>query len=270
MGFTGSQMTTQFGSQLAARADLYSEHKKVGAVIYLSSNRPLRLANFFAEFRENWPSLSLEKRGSEPHRAFFRVDQSDFALELHHSPVPDAITEPVADSTLQWPAAAKALSHHAAHFELSATPPSHDVLTLNCDLTRAIASLVPVTDSLAVCWLNGPALNPARTFISTAREMFSTGLYPIALWTAVRWDAPNRSLVTHGMHQFGQPELALTKQPDAAPLMVEYLYQVALSLLNPRHRIGVGETVDSPHGRMKVKPGKMAENGKRLLILEPA
>lgn len=262
-------LTTHPGSQSDAGGDLYSEQQRIGAVVYLASNRPLRLADYFAEFRDNWPSLSLEKTGSEPHRVAFRVGRSNFSLELHHAPVPHAITEPVADSTLRWPTAATALSHHVAHFELSATPFGPGILALTCDLTRAIASLLPVTDSLAVCWLNGPALNPARTFISTAREMFSTGLYPIALWTAVRWDAANHALVTHGMSQFGAPELVLVKQPDAAPLMVDYLYQVALSLLNTRHPIAEADIVDSPHGRLKVKPGRSA-NGKTTLLLEPA
>ena len=252
----------------AAPQELRAEPKKITAVIYLSSNRPLRLADFFGEFHDNWPSISLEKTGKEPHRAFFRAGRTDFSLELHHSPVPHAITEPVADSTLHWPAAANALSHHVAHLELSASPAGQGVLTPTCDLTRAVASLLPVTDSLAVCWLKGPALSQAKMFASTAREMFSTGLYPLPLWSAIRFDPSAHLLVTHGMNQFDVPELVLTDQPDAAPLMVDYLFQVALSLLNSRHPIAEGETLESPHGRLKVKSGKSRENGKRTLILE--
>jgi hypothetical protein len=249
---------------------LQREPTKAGAVIYLSSNRPLHLPDLFAEFRDNWPSQSLEKTGREPHRALFRSGRSDFSLEFHHSPVPPAITEPVANSTLHWPTAPAALSRHVAYLELAGSPVSQGSLTLTCDLTRAIASLLAVTDSIAVCWLHGPALNQGKTFITTAREMFATGLYPLPLWTAVRWDENSHTLATHGMGQFGVPEMILRRQPDAAPLMVDYLFQTALSLLISRHPIREGETLNGPHGMIKVKPGKIDGKGKGVLILDPA
>jgi len=259
----------QLEASVSVPAESQFEARKVTAVIYLASNRPLRVLDFLTEFHRNWPSQTLEKTGKEPHRALFRSSRSDFALELHHSPVPQAITEPVANSTLHWPTAGAELARNVAYLELSAATANQTVLTLSCDLTRAIASLLPVTDSLAVCWLNGPALNPSKTFIANAREMFSTGLVPLTLWTAVRWEPKTRSLVTHGMSQFDAPELVLSRQPDAAPLMVDYLFQLALSLVNSRHPVSQEETVESPHGRLKVKPGRSAQTGKAVLILEP-
>ena len=246
------------------------EPTKTSAVIYLSSNRPLRVPDFFAEFHENWPSSSLEKTGREPHRAFFRAGRSDFSLEYHHSPDPQAITEPVVDSTLHWPTASAAIGRHVAYLEVQGTPPSNGTMTLACDLTRAIASFLVVTDAIAVCWLSGPALNQSKTFITTAREMFGTGLYPLPLWTAVRWDENAHTLATHGMAQFGAPEVILGHQPDAAPLMVEYLFQTALSLLISRHPIREGETLDSPHGPIRVKTSKIEGKGREVLILDPA
>lgn len=246
-----------------------SEPKKLEAIVYLSSNRPLHLPDFLAEFQNSWPLHMLEKTGTEPHRAFFRAGRSDFALELHHTPVPHAITDPVADSTLNWPAAAAALARHVAYIELIGSAPVQGVLSLACDLTRAVASLLPVTDSLAVCWLNGPALNRAKTFISTAHEVFSTGLYPLTLWVAVRWDADSHSLSTHGMGQFNAPDLLLAQQPDPAPLMADYLFQLALSLITSRHPIAVGGTVDGPHGPLKITQGKPGQAGHNALILQP-
>jgi hypothetical protein len=69
-------------------AESPNREKKVGAVIYLSTNRPLHLPDFLVEFHQSWPHLLLQKTGKEPHRALFRVGKSDFALELHHAPVP--------------------------------------------------------------------------------------------------------------------------------------------------------------------------------------
>ena len=248
-------------------AESQLEAKKVGAVIYLATNRPLHLPDFLAEFHRSWPHLLLQKTGKEPHRALFRVGKSDFALELRHTPVPQEVTEPIVHTTLHWPMASAALANHKAHMSVVESAENRDVLTLACDLTKAVASLLPVTDSLAVCWLNGPALNSAESFVSTAREMFGTGLYPLKLWVAVGWDAQAGALQTNGMAQFAAPEICLAQQPDAAPLMVNYLFQVAQSALTSHHQIAHGETMDSPHGKLKIK--KSTARGKSVLILEP-
>jgi len=137
-----------------------------------------------------------------------------------------------------------------------------------CDLTKAIAALVPVTDSLAVCWLNGPAWNSSKSFVETAREMFGTGLYPLKLWVAVRWDAQAGALHTKGMAQFGAPEICLSKPPNADPLMVDTLFHVAQSVLTLPHSIPDGKTMDSPQGKLKIE--KSGTPGRRILILEPA
>jgi hypothetical protein len=249
-------------------AETQHEAKKVGAVIYLSTNRPLHLPDFLAEFHQSWPHLLLQKTGIGPHCALFRVGKSDLAVDLQHAPVPQEVTEPVVHSTLHWPMAGAALARHQAHLSVAGSAENRGVLTLACDLTKSVAALLPVTDSLAVCWLNGPALNSSERFVDIAREMFGPGLYPLALWVAVRWDAQAGVLHTTGMTQFGAPEVCLTQQPDAAPLMVDYLFHVAQSALTSHHQIGDGETIDGPHGKLKI--GKGSAPGKRILILEPS
>jgi hypothetical protein len=244
------------------------ETRKIGAVIYLASNRPLHLPEFFAEFHRSWPHLLLEKTGEEPHRALFRAGKSNFALELHHTPVPQEVSEPVIHSTLHWPMAGDALAHHRAYFSVTGSAASRDVLALACDLTKAVVALLPVTDALAVCWQNGSALNSSQTYAGIAREMLATGLYPLALWVGVRWDAKGGSLQTNGMAQFDAPEIRLTSQPEVVPGMVDYLLQVAQSALTSHHSIPDGDTIDSPHGKMEIK--KSGALGKRIMILEPA
>jgi hypothetical protein len=61
------------------------------SISYLSTNRPLHLPDFLTEFHQSWPHLLLQKTGKEPHRALFRVGKSEFALELHHTPVPQEV-----------------------------------------------------------------------------------------------------------------------------------------------------------------------------------
>jgi hypothetical protein len=137
-----------------------------------------------------------------------------------------------------------------------------------CDLTKAIAALVPVTDSLAVCWLNGPAWNSSKSFVETAREMFGTGLHPLALWVAVRWDGQAGALHTQGMAQFGAPEICLSKPPNADPLMVDTLFHVAQSVLTLPHSIPDGKTHGQPRRQAKIEQSGVP--GRRTLILEPA
>jgi hypothetical protein len=247
------------------------EAKKVGAVIYLATNRPLHLPEFFAEFHRSWPSLLLQKTGKEPHCALFRVGKSNFALELHHTPVPQDVSDPVIHSTLHWPVAGDALAHHQAYLSVVESGENSGVLgvlNLACDLTKAIAALLPVTDSLAVCWLKGPALNASKSFVATAREAFATGLYPLALWIGVRWDAQAGALHTHGMVQFDAPEICLAQQSEPTPRMVEYLFHVGQSLLTSHHSIADGETMDSPHGKVTIENSGAA--GNRILTLKPA
>jgi hypothetical protein len=151
-------------------ADAQTETPRIGAVLYLASNRPLYLPDFLAEFHKNRPLGLLEKTGKELHRAFFRAGKSNFALELHHTPVPQAISDSVVHSTLHWPTAGAALALHPAYLSAAGAVEDRGFLTLASDLTKAIAALVSVTDALAVCWLNGPALTPAKKFAATAAE----------------------------------------------------------------------------------------------------
>jgi hypothetical protein len=142
------------------------------------------------------------------------------------------------------------------------------VLSLACDLTKAIAALLPVTDSLAVCWLNGPALNSSKSFVETAREMFGTGLHPLALWVAVGWDGQAGALHTKGMAQFGAPEICLSKPPNADPRMVDYLFQCGAV----RSHLASFDSRLQNHGQ----PPRQGENRaqrrprRRTLILERA
>src|SRR5260370_13505125 len=106
------------------------ETKKVGAVIYLATNRPLHLPDFLAEFHRSWPHLLLQKTGKEPHRALFRVGKSDFALELHHTPVPQEVTKPFVHTTLHSPLPRAPLAHHTPPSPLLHPSPHPDLLPL--------------------------------------------------------------------------------------------------------------------------------------------
>jgi hypothetical protein len=244
------------------------EPQPQGAVIYLSTSRPLHLPDFLAEFQKNWPLGVLEKTGKELHRASFRSGGTDFTLEMRHAPVAQAITDRAARHTLHWPLAERAVAPHTAHLIVNGPAEGRSPLTVACDLTKAIAALLPVTDSIGVCWLHGPALNSPKTFVTAARDMLSTGLYPLNLWVAARFNAEAATLCTQGMAQFAAPEISLASQPDPAPLMIDYLFQVAQYVLTSHHKIRDGERMLGPHGTLKVRLDA-GKRQRRLLVLEP-
>lgn len=100
--------------------------------------------------------------------------------------------------------------------------------------------------------------------------MLNSGIYPVNLWVAVQFNAETSTLCTLGMTQFDAPEIQLAQQTDAAPLMIDYLYQVVLYVLTSYHRIKSGEKIDSPHGpkTIRIQPGR--DRGGIVLVLEPA
>jgi hypothetical protein len=65
-----------------------------------------------------------------------------------------------------------------------------------------------------------------------------------------------------------RPRFALSKPPNADPLMVGYLFHLAQSVLTLHHSIPDGKTMDSPQGKLKIEPSGVP--GRRTLILEPA
>jgi hypothetical protein len=155
----------------------------------------------------------LQKTGKEPP-ALCSVSASPTShSNFITRPSRRRLLGPSVHATLRWPEADAVLAGHQAHLSVAESAENSGVLGLACDLTKAIAALLPVTDSPAVCWLNGPALNSSKSFLETAREMFGTGLYPLALWVAVRWDGQAGALHTKGMAQIGAPEICLSKQP---------------------------------------------------------
>ena len=62
--------------------------------------------------------------------------------------------------------------------------------------------------------------------------------------------------------------MSVAKQPNADPLMVDYLFHVAQSVLILHHSIPDGKTMDSPQGKLKIE--QSGAPGRRTLILEPA
>jgi hypothetical protein len=47
--------------------------------------------------------------------------------------------------------------------------------------------------------------------------------------------------------------MSVAKQPNADPLMVDYLFHVAQSVLTLHHSIPDGKTMDSPQNQLKIE-----------------
>lgn len=245
---------------------------KLGAAIYLRSRSPLRLAAFVSDFKKRWPEESLIDEGQEGDCAFFAVGDSRVAIEVRNEPIPQAVTDAVLPSTRRhWPSAETELALHLAHLKIATTPQRGKELGSASALTKIVAALLCVTDSIGVCWLNGPVLHPAQSFVGIASEMFGAGVPPLMLWVGVHWKPEESLLHTKGLVQFDAPEILIAQQKDPSPEWVEYLLEVAYYAMTSGKEILDGETMDGPRGVLTIQSIRGSDYPSRKgLMLVPA
>jgi hypothetical protein len=253
--------------------DKQAESAKLGAVIYLSTGEPLKLAGFVEKCHDRWPGLLLIDEGRSGNLAYFGIADSHFVVELRHATIPQEVT----DSALpcrHWPDAEKDLGLHVAYLKIVVSPGSGGALRSAFNLTKIIVALLEVTDPIGVCWLNGSVLNGSvahstRDFVAIASEMFAIGLPPLMLWIAVHWKPQEHVIHTTGMLQFSAPEILLVQQAGPSTEMVEYLFEVAHYVLTSRNQILAGETMDGPGGLFRIECMSGSSSERRALILVP-
>lgn len=87
-----------------------------------------------------------------------------------------------------------------------------ETFILASDLTKAVAALLAITDSLCVCWLNAPVLALRHDFLRIASELLRVDQPPFLLWVGMNGKPDGGLAYTRGMAQFGAPELFIGKQ----------------------------------------------------------
>jgi Domain of unknown function (DUF4261) len=248
--------------------------EKVGAVIYLRTAQPLRLAAFVSKFHQRSPGLRFTNEGCDGNLTYFGTgDDSHFAIELRHETTPQAVTNSALPSR-HWPDAEKDLALHKAYLKIVASSEPDGALTLAFDLTKVIVALLCVTDAIGVCWLNGSVLSgsvvhSSQDFTAIATEMLGGALPPLILWIALHWKPQEHVIHTTGMLQFGAPEILLGQQVHPSPEMVEYFFEVAHYVLTSGKEILAGETMDGPRGLLRIESISGSDPGRRALILVP-
>jgi hypothetical protein len=244
---------------------------KLGAVIYLRSRRPLQLGEFGSDLRNRWPRIVLKSEGQQGNSRYLRVGNSRLAVEFRPTRVPELVTDEaiVSASARHWPTVAKDLKHHQAHLSIAASRDGVDGISLAADLTKVIAALESVSDSIGVAWLNGSIVNRGQDFVEIAKEMFAVGTLPLMLWIGALWDPIAHLMHTKGMSQFEAPELFLAQLPEPSTEMVEYLFELAYYVLTSGNELLDGETIDGPKGVLRVQSLAPVESGKRGLMLFP-
>jgi hypothetical protein len=238
-------------------------------VIYLRSRTPLQLSEFASDFRTRWPGVVLKSKGQEGNCVYLRVGDSHLAVEFRPRRIPDGVTAEaiISASARHWPTAAMDLAPHQAHIAITTSHDGTNALSLAVSITKAVASLLSVSDCMGVAWLDGPVVFAAQDFLSITIEMFDTGVLPLLLWVAVLWDPKASVLHTKGMSQFGGPELFLAELPKPSTEMVEYIFDLAHYVLTSGKEFLDGETIDGPKGLLRIQLLESPESGKRGLML---
>jgi hypothetical protein len=225
---------------------------KLGTAIYLKSRGPF-LAALESDFKKRWPDESLINKGKHQNCALFTIGDFQFVIELRDEPIPQDVTNALLPGTIRhWPTAEAELKPHAAHLKIATTLRSGKELDAASALAKMVVSVLCVTDSIGVCWLNGPVLHPAKTFVAIANEMFGAGVPPLILWVGVHWKPQERIIHTKGMGQFDAPEIFINLQSEPSPEWVEYIFEVAYYAMNSGTEIHDGETMDGPNGVLRI------------------
>lgn len=246
-----------------------SSVRKLGAAIYLESFVQLPIAAFLSDFRDRWPKTKCEQGREEAGCSHFRIGLSQIAVEVRRTSVPRSVTNSVLQATLHWPTAEQDLSTHQAHIAVAASNDNGDTVLLASDLTRAVASLLAVTKSLCVCWLNGPVLSLRDDFVSIATELLGLGQPPFMLWVGVGWKPEGRLVYTKGMAQFGAHEIFLSKQAHPSEEILTYLHDLIRSVLASEMVLAVGETIEGPNCFFKITNLEGSDPNKKGLFLVP-
>lgn len=243
--------------------------RKLGAAIYLKSFALIPIQKFASHFRRNWPGTLCEAESEEPTVARLKIGLSHVAIELRRTFVPDSLTDSVLQTTLHWPTAKHDISAHTAHVAVTASIDDGETVVLASDLTKAVATLLAITDSLCVCWLNGPALTLRDDFVSVANELLRMDQPPFLLWVGVNWNPGGCLIHTKGMAQFRAPELFLGRQSTASDEVISYLHHLVRDVLSARRKLVEGQTIDGPIGIFRVELLRGGTPNKAGLILWP-
>jgi hypothetical protein len=248
-----------------------SGRQKLGVVIYLRTFAPLAVAKLVSDFQERWSGTAFELERSEEDCSYFSIGPrpSRIVVEVRRARVPDPVTNSILDASLDWPSAKRDLAHHTAHIGVAASLNGGDALLLASDLTKSIVSLLKISDSIGVAWLNAPVLFPTDDFCNIATELLTLNVHPCMLWVAPQWIPEGRLVYTKGMAQFGAPEIFLAEQSGPSPEIVMYLFDLVNYVLTSGNALLDGETIDGPNGVFRIDSLRASESGKKGLFLVP-
>jgi Domain of unknown function (DUF4261) len=241
--------------------------RKMGVALYLREGRQLRAEEVRLDFEKRWPGVGITSEASQQHTLFV-VANSRLTLELRNSRIPDDVTAEALRHNRHWANASEQLVPHTAHIAIAANVDPSNALSSASDLTRLASSVLALSNSIGVCWLNGPVLNSKQDFIAISQELTGAGVLPLVLWLAVHWDPASGLIYTTGMDQFGRPDLFLAQQ--SKPNNVEYLFDLANYALTSGNELLDGETIDGPDGVLRIQELERSyKTGKRGLMLFP-
>jgi hypothetical protein len=244
--------------------------RKLGAVIHLDQAvPPLSVEGFLSDFHRRWPETRCEIVKEADGCEYFKIGTCDVVVQLRSVSVPNSVTNSVLDATLHWPGAKGDLSGHKAHLAVAASIETGDTVFLASVLTRTVVSLLTVTSSLCVCWLNGPALSLKEDFVDIVSELSELEQFPFLLWVGIGWKPGGGLVYTKGMAQFGMHEIFLAKQVRLSDEIATYLYNLIREVLASEKTLTVGETIEGPNCFFKIEKLQGSDSNKTAMFLVP-
>ena len=242
---------------------------KLATAIYLKSPTNISTPALLSDFGRRWPAQTIDVPGEQQGATRLSVNGFRFTIESRNAAIPEGVTEEALPAR-HWPEAQDEIRTSLAHLFVYSMARREETLNVASALTKLVASLLSVSPSVGVLWLNGPVLNSASSFVGIATQMADLQSLPLILWIAAHWNAKEHLIYTKGMSQFGAPEILIAQQKELSSSVVAYVFDLADYLIASGKVLLDGETVDGPDGgALMVKNMRAKDNGRRGVFLVP-
>ena len=189
---------------------------------------------------------ALEEFGiQQEHISDFKEDESIVSflyrkgvcvLKLIESPISWSSIENACGGSSRWPEALEKMKAHRSHIIVTWFDRKSTLVEKYLSLTRIMAALASVCDSLGVYWGAGALVHQADLFITECKNI-RPDYVPLPLWVDFRVeesDAGGFLMKTTGMEALGQREILVRKPAKTA----SEAYNIAFNLA--RHSLEYG------------------------------
>lgn len=203
---------------------------------------PDAIAAAYAEIAPGGPALVLDDDEPSEQALVFLIDGQRVVAGLIPTPIPGGEADAHAQFSVYTLVNGWRPEAHVAHLLVMLQPDDRKPVDAMRDFTRALAAVTSPSDAVGVYIGDAGATHEPAFFVDAVRK----AEHPMIVWTGVSMatDGPDRaSLLSHGMDQFGLPEILIGTSKPGWPDALAYLFDLSLYIAQRGEAIPDGDTV---------------------------